>query len=244
MIIDCHAHLGRGEILEYWWAVNITAEDLLKLEKQAHVDKVVVFPVHYPPHSYPKANREVWEAYRKFPEVIIPFAKIAASHPEASKHLLEAIQKYGVKGLKLHASEGFPTRDIMNILQEHQLPLLIHVDERRGPMQLLPLIKAYPDVVVIIAHLGSYTFNYYHHIQAIYLASKYDNVYLDTSVGSSLHWSLVRAVEEAGADKLLFGSDAPVFHPAAERHKIEILDISEKEKLKILGENVRKILRI
>lgn len=132
----------------------------------------------------------------------------------------------------------------MNLLLEYQLPLIIHVDERKGPMQLIPLIRAYSDVIIVIAHMGSYTFNYYHHLQAIYLASRYDNVYLDTSVGSSLYWSLIHAVKEAGAEKLLFGSDAPGFHPAAERKKIELLEIDEKEKKLILGENIRGILRI
>ncbi|RLF16952.1 MAG: hypothetical protein DRJ66_02030 [Thermoprotei archaeon] len=244
MIIDCHAHIGKAIILEYWWVIDASVERILKLEEKAGVDKVVVFPVHYPPDKYPEANKEVANAATRYPDKIIPFAKVAASHPEAHEHLLEAVEQYGVKGLKLHATEGFPTREIMNILLDHGLPLIIHTDDSKGPFQLVPLIRAYPDVTIIIAHLGSYIFNYYHQLQAIYLASRYDNVYLDTSVGSSLHRNLVRAIEEAGAEKILFGSDAPEFHPAVERRKIEILDISDKEKRMILGENIRRILKI
>ncbi|RLF19854.1 MAG: hypothetical protein DRM97_08130, partial [Thermoprotei archaeon] len=167
MIIDCHAHIGRSEILEYWWALEADVEKVLELEKKAGVDRVVVFPVHHRPEKYPEANKEVAQAASRYPDRIIPFAKVAASHPDAPRHLLEAIELYKVKGLKLHADEGFPTREIMNILLDHGLPLIIHIDE---PIRLEPLAKTYPDVVIIIAHLGSYTFNYYHQLQAIYLA--------------------------------------------------------------------------
>ena len=107
----------------------------------------------------------------------------------------------------------------------------------------MPLLRAYPDVKIIIDHLGSPT-NYHHQIQAIYLAEKYDNVYLDTSVGSDIFENLQLAVKRAGPEKILFGSDAPVYHPAVELKKIELLDISEKERALILGDNIKKILKL
>ena len=67
--------------------------------------------------------------------------------------------------MKLHSHEGFPTRPLMDFLQERGLPLIIHVSER-GPLELVPLLKAYREVNVIVAHMGSPT-NYYHKLQAI-----------------------------------------------------------------------------
>ena len=232
--------MGKGEILSYWWAVELPAELVIKLEEGAGVDMAVIFPVHYPPDRYLFANKEVVEASKKYSNKLIPFAKVAASYPKADEFLRVAVEELSVKGLKMHSHEGFPTRGIMNILQEHDLPLLIHT---REPFELIPLLKAYPDVKIIIAHLGSPT-NYYHQIQAIYLAEKYDNVYLDTSVGSDIFENLRLAVERAGPEKILFGSDAPVYHPAVELKKIELLDISEREKALILGENIRRILKL
>ena len=240
MIIDCHTHMGRGEILEYWWAVDLPAELVIKLEDKAGVDKAVIFPVHYPPELYDRANVEVAEAAKKYPDRLIPFAKVAASHPRAVEYLRRAMEELGARGLKLHSHEGFPTRPLMDVLQEHDLPLLIHTSER-GPLELVPLIRAYPDVKIIIAHLGSPT-NYYHQLQAVYLAERYDNVYLDTSVGSDIFENLKLAVERAGPEKVLFGSDAPVYHPAVERKKIELLELSRRDEELILGENARRIL--
>ena len=243
MIIDCHTHMGKGMILEFWWAIEIPPELVIQLEEKAGVDKAVIFPVHYPPELYDLASKEVFEAVRKYPDKLIPFAKVAASHPKATEYLRSAIEELGVKGLKLHSSEGYLTRGIMDLLQEHDLPLLIHTDERKGPLELVPLLKAYPDVKVIIAHLGSPS-NYYHQLQAMYLAERFDNVYLDTSVGSDIHENLRLAVERAGVDRILFGSDAPVYHPAVERRKIELLELNKKDEAKILGENLKRMLKL
>ncbi len=243
MIIDCHTHMGKGEILEYWWAIEIPPEKVLELEKKAKVDRAVIFPVHYPPELYDLANKEVAEATKKYPDKLIPFAKVAASHPGAVNYLREAIERLGMKGLKLHSHEGYPTRGIMNLLLEYDLPLLIHTSDRRGPLELVPLIKAYPDVKIIIAHLGSPN-NYYHQLQAIYLAERYDNIYLDTSVGSDIHENLKLAVERVGPERIVFGSDAPVYHPLIERKKVELLELEPKDEAKILGENIKRILKL
>ena len=119
----------------------------------------------------------------------------------------------------------------------------MHHTSEKGPLELVPLIKAYPDVKIVIAHLGSPA-NYYHQLQAIYLAERFDNVYLDTSVGSDIFENLQLAVQRAGAEKLIFGSDAPVYHPAVERVKIELLELSDKDKARIFGGNARRLLKI
>lgn len=65
MIIDCYTHVGKGEMLEYWWAVNLPAELVIELEEKAGIDKAVIFPAHYPPELYGRANEEVDEAARR-----------------------------------------------------------------------------------------------------------------------------------------------------------------------------------
>ena len=63
-------------------------------------------------------------------------------------------------------------------------------------------------------------------------------------MGSDIFENLKLAVERAGAEKLLFGSDAPVYHPAVERRKIELLELSRSDEARILGENACKILKL
>ena len=60
-----------------------------------------------------------------------------------------------------------------------------------------PLIRAYPDVPLILAHLRP---------GAIPLARRYENVYLDTTYVDA--WMVEVGLAALGAGKLLFGSDA------------------------------------
>jgi predicted TIM-barrel fold metal-dependent hydrolase len=60
-----------------------------------------------------------------------------------------------------------------------------------------PLIQAYPQVILILAHLR---------LGAIPLAKRYDNVYLDTTYMDPLVVEV--GVDALGADKIMFGSDA------------------------------------
>ena len=53
---------------------------------------------------------------------------------------------------------------------------------------------------------------------------------------------LERFVKEVGADKVLFGSDIPFLEPAAEIAKIVYARISESDKKKILGLNMKRLL--
>ena len=59
------------------------------------------------------------------------------------------------------------------------------------------LIRAYPQVKLILAHLR---------LEAVPLAKRYDNVFVDTTYVAPVRVEL--GVDALGADKILFGSDA------------------------------------
>lgn len=218
--------------------MNLTPELIIKLDEQAGVNKSVIFPCHY--QDYSVGNMEVANAFKKYPTRFIPFAKIKCSDPNAVNHLVEAVEKLGAKGLKMHSSEGFLTREILDKVVEYDIPILIHT---KHPFELEPLLRAnaYPEVKIIVAHLGG-PWDYDCELCAIHLAERFDNVYLETSC--SLWRNLKLAVERVGVDRIVFGSDAPEFHPAVERKKIEILELSKREEEMILGENILRLLKL
>jgi predicted TIM-barrel fold metal-dependent hydrolase len=51
-------------------------------------------------------------------------------------------------------------------------------------------------------------------------------------------------VNEAGADRVLFGSDMPLMDPRPQIGKIITADISDEAKQLILGDNARRLLGI
>ena len=88
----------------------------------------------------------------------------------------------------------------------------------------------YPDMKLIIAHLGNDTF-----MKAV-VAAKHGNIYVDTS-GSASHANNVieRAVDRIGAEHILFGTDG--YSSAFQLARIAWADISDTDKKKILRDN-------
>ena len=74
---------------------------------------------------------------------------------------------------------------------------------------------------------------------------RHGNVYVDTSSARSIVPGLVEwAVQEIGADRILFGSDTPVYSVAMQRARIDSAAISDEAKRMILRENARKLLGV
>jgi hypothetical protein len=72
---------------------------------------------------------------------------------------------------------------------------------------------------------------------------KYDNLYLDTTMNNNVE-SLKEAVDKAGAEKLVFGTDSPGPSMQVEIMKINVAVPDRKKRELILGGNISKILKI
>ena len=244
MIIDCHTHVGRGILLQDVFQIDCTVEKLEYLMAKGGVDLSVVFPVYY--KCYKEPNREISElaaTNKKF----IGFCRIVPGAPDVAQQLDYAIKELNLKGVKMHNMDGPPTREALDKINELKVPVLFHAGLGLSPVKFEGIIKSYPDLTIILAHLGfdlDFERMFSSALQAFYLAKKYKNVYLDTAVATWVQYFLEQAIEEVGVDKLLFGTDAPWFYPAITRACIDDLEISDAEKAKIMGGNIARILNI
>ena len=80
--------------------------------------------------------------------------------------------------------------------------------------------------------------------QAIDVALEHPNVYLETCSTFRTPGVIEQLVEEAGAERVLFGSDVPLMDPRAQLGKILTADISDDDKRLILGGNARRLLKL
>jgi predicted TIM-barrel fold metal-dependent hydrolase len=117
-----------------------------------------------------------------------------------------AAAKHGFYGIKIHpaldnyAVEPAALEAVFACARERRWPILTHTGNDGTPISAPcyePLIRAYPDVLLILAHLR---------VEAIPLAKRYDNVYLDTTYVEPFMVEV--GVDAVGAAKILFGSDA------------------------------------
>jgi len=99
---------------------------------------------------------------------------------------------------------------------------------------MIALADKYPNMKLIIAHLGSDSF-----IDAI-AVSKHRNIYTDTSGSASNQNNIIeRAVRKIGANHILFGTDT--YSAAFQLGRVAWADIGEDAKRKILLDNALEL---
>ena len=146
----------------------------------------------------------------------------ATFHPDDGSDLArladEAFGRLGLRGVKLHPQVGrfhlddprlFP---LYERLIERRLPLLVHAGRRPEPNEFVgaaafgSLMRRFPDLVAIVAHMGADEFDRFFD-----LCDRYQDVYLDTCMVFNQHLGgpppLGRVIEHQ--DRVLYGSDFP-----------------------------------
>jgi predicted TIM-barrel fold metal-dependent hydrolase len=120
--------------------------------------------------------------------------------------------------------------------------------ELADPLLLQDVVARFPKLKIVLMHMGwPYADN------ALYMLYSYPNVYLEISgvnwlLGPSLFNRLLReAVETGGSDRILFGSDAPLwpqFMTAAVDSVRKADFLTPEDKRKILWDNAAALLKV
>ena len=127
---------------------------------------------------------------------------------------LNDLQHYG--GVKLlPLVDGLPDDTYFKAIADLKKPVLVHGGANCGPDFIdREIIGKLPsDHRVIIAHVGAFPMQENLYKQAVGVLDRRPNVVLDTS-GVFISSMLKHAVKTVG-DRLIFGSDCPLEHPAA-----------------------------
>jgi uncharacterized protein len=240
MIVDCHCHAGKGDLLTAPWNSNARLEPYLRRARAAGVDKTVVFPAFHT--DYARANDELARIIERHPGRLIGFAFVHGTRDTGRIHEMieRAVTRLGFRGVKIHGFEAMPTREVCEAARAFRLPVLVDVGGRSQVVEMLA--TEYPDINFVVPHLGSFLGDWKVHQQLIDQLVRYPNVYADTS--SVRHFDyIVQAVKRAGPGKILFGTDGPWLHPGVELHKIRLLGLPAASEALITGGNILRLIR-
>src|SRR6185295_13883936 len=152
-------------------------------------------------------------------------------------------------GIKIHPEEhGYPIREhaqaIFEFAARHRTVVLTHSSEQNSQAaDFIPWADAFPDLRLILAHIGcGWDGDLTHQVRAIQ-QSRHGNVYADTSSARSIVPGLIEwAVSEVGPERVLFGTDTPLYHTAMQRARIEQADLTDEAKRLILRDNAVRLL--
>ena len=163
----------------------------------------------------------------------------------------ERMVQLGLRGVKIHPDTQKYNMDdermfeLYDYLREMKLPLLIHTGDYRydysHPRRLKNILKQFPGIITIGAHFGGWSV-----FDLAYELLGEENCYVDTSsslwmLGTKRAQELIRMY---GADRVLFGSDFPMWKAKKELEIINNMDLTDDEKELIFHKNAEKILKI
>ncbi len=234
MIIDMLAHIGvkKGE--------DYKVESLLEIMDRSGVDKCMICS------QLETVNNEyIDECCRKYPERTLGFAVINPWDIDGEEQLEKCFKEYHFYGLKLNAIRFGYSADRHSVLdpyfdlcRKYKKCVVAHgqSDMFSIPDKWAEMAKSYPDVPVVLYHIGVPMM----YERACELARDIPNFYVSTC-GSYV--SVIKmAYEIAGPEKVLYSSDAPFGDEIQEIEKIRYICQNPEHLEMMLGGNAEKML--
>jgi predicted TIM-barrel fold metal-dependent hydrolase len=226
---------------------------MLDAGRRAGIDKQVLVG-----HREPWSDERTRALVEMYPDRVIGFVFGHCTDPQCPAILAHYVREHGFKGIKIHSETNWELRGLLAgwpiFLQAAELgvPVLIHSShEEEGlsaetqdalagghfPVRTMAALgERYPDTTFIFAHAGHMW------VKAFHAAKPYPNLYFDVSGYDPERGSVEKGVEILGAERLLFGSDAPGRSYAAQLAKVQCADISERDRALIAGGNAIRLL--
>lgn len=247
-VIDFHVHITRD--LD-------DCRTMVEAARRSGIDLICVSSlgdkgyIHNPsPDQFRSANDYVLRAMDEFPDRVIGFCYLNPNYPDESiEEMDRCILRGGMRGVKLWVAckASDPKLDgIVRRAMELDVPILQHsfnkstgnLPNESRPEDVAELARRFPQAKIVMAHLHG---NGYKGVAEV---ADLKNVFIDLC-GSDPESGLVEyAVDVLGADRLIFGSDAPGRNPSVQMGKVLGADISEDEKGRILRHNAARLLKL
>ena len=177
----------------------------------------------------------------KYPDRFVGYAHVNPRYPAEMRPELErCFAQPGFKAIKVYQT-GVPYDDavfepVWRFAQERRLPVLAHT--WAGNLTGLDqAARRHPDVAFLAAHAGS-NFVYEPYVNA---ARAVPNLYLDITYSRDHTGLIGHFVATVGADRIVWGTDAPLFSMAQQTAKVLLAPIADANKRQILGGTAAKL---
>lgn len=257
-VIDCHCHIypekiaGRAvQSVGDFYLIHMdesegTGEGLLAACADSPITHYVVHSVAVKASNVQHINDYIASQCAAHPE-FIGFATMHQGFEDPEAEIERAIS-LGLRGLKLHPDTQMVNMDdprLMRVYEiiEGRLPLIVHTGDYRydysHPRRLKNILRTFPNLVVDAAHYGGWSipeqgYDYLHD----------ENLFIDIS--SSMQFLGARRsrelIEMWGTERVLFGSDFPMWSPVDEYNTFMSLGFTDDECENMLWHNCERFL--
>ncbi len=257
--IDVHGHCGTWRSADTKSALldNCSSGDGATVVARAHDANTCLTIVSPSLALAPRGHGQVVAGNEEATQVVAEteglwqWVVVSPLEPRSFEQAAELLQLPQCAGIKIHPEEHlYPISEQGRVLFEfaakHGAIVLTHSGEQNSlPSDYVPFANDFPEVTLILAHLGhSWNGDPTHQVRAVQ-AARHGNVFIDTSSAMSLRPRLIEwAVGEIGAERLLYGTDSPLYFAPMQRARIDYAELSLQEKQLILRENAVKLFQL
>lgn len=209
-----------------------TPEELLACEREAGIGRAMVFSTATAPKQVVSINNFIagqCAAHREF----LGAGTMHIDFPDFAGECGRLCQM-GIRGIKLHPDiQGFRVDDerlfpLYEIMQERRMFLIAHAGDNRydfsGPRRLLRLAESFPGMNFIFAHFAGWS-----EWDGARALLRRENIYMDTSstIGFAGPETALKGFSAFDPTHIFFGTDYPMWDPAAELRSILSLNLPE-----------------
>lgn len=208
------------------------------------------------PRNVMISNDEVASFVSEYPDRLVGIGSVDISKPmQAVGEIKRCVNDLGFKGIRIlpWLWELAPTDRLFYPVYTaccdlgvpfctqigHTGPLMS--SEVGRPIYLDRVALDFPDLVIVGGHIG-----YPWTDEAIAVATKHRNVYIDTSAYTVRRYppQLVQYMNTNGSEKVLFGTNYPMITPAQALQGLDALEMSPETQESFLYKNAQRVFKI
>ena len=248
-LIDVHTHMGP----EYcYYYPGHDADSMVAYMDECGVEMIISAPCE---DLFVKGfhRQDIVNAMRKYPDRIKGYFSCNPNNPASAQEMEKAFaENPGYVGLKFlpdyhRTNITDPSyADALAFADEKKLIVLSHTwglsmngEQCNSADKIAAILDKYPNIRFIMGHS----------IQgqtelAIEIAHNYPNAYLDLCDTGRFNGLVEKMVAEAGADRVLFATDAPMYGYRFIQGAVLAAEITDAQKKMILRDNAARLLGI
>ena len=257
--IDVHGHCGAYDGYKELQGrlANAPADEVVARAESCHIVMTLVSELGAF-DAAPDRRSDVDAANRRAQVAVVPFNNLkfyAVVNPKNNSwkdQTQKLLKDPNCAGVKLHPRWNYWSVEeygdqVFSFLNERGTLTLTHTgNPGNEPERFIPFTNKYPHVKLILAHIGhdetDDTLD--RQIKAVRMSTQ-ANVWSDTSSSKSVSGRLIEfAVDQIGAERVLFGSDTPLYFAPAQKARIAYAQISDEAKRRILYTNAAELLEL
>ncbi|MEM1522713.1 MAG: amidohydrolase family protein [Thermofilaceae archaeon] len=234
-IIDAHAHIGS----DHRFLMRAEPERVLSVYDRCGIRAGLFSSTISLLCGVKEGNQHVLEGAKRHPGRILPLYSLNPLEENCLEMLKELHELF--YGVKFHPDYfGIQPSHPLSLSALRQaadlgLPLMLHSYD--GGAEAERVARELPGLTVVAYHMGGVRWT-----ECLRRLAKLENTLVEISSSLANPGMVKAAVDELGADRVLFGTDVPYNDPAVSLAKVLEADLSEREREGILWRNAERLI--